>query len=150
MAGATTKEQQRQQHFVLVHGACHGAWTWYKLKHRLESVGHRVTVLDLAASGTDLRAIHEVYTFREYTQPLLDFLREAVPPGERVVLVGHSLGGLSLAFASDMFADKVSTAVFLTAFAPDTVHKPSYVLDQVRHRSASVFLQFDRFSQLHH
>ncbi|PKI54339.1 hypothetical protein CRG98_025275 [Punica granatum] len=124
------KLQKHQKHFVLVHGACHGAWAWFKLKPRLESAGLRVTVLDLAASGTDPRSIHEVYTFKEYTQPLLDFLQAAVPPAESVVLVGHSLGGLSLALAADMFADKVSVAVFLTAFVPDTIHRPSYVLDQ--------------------
>ncbi|PKI66017.1 hypothetical protein CRG98_013602 [Punica granatum] len=118
------------KHFVLVHSACHGAWAWFKLKHRLESAGHRVTVLDLAASGTNPRPIHEVYTFKEYTQPLLDFLHAAVPPAETVVLVGHSFGGLSLALASDMFADKVSVAVFLSAFVPDTTHGPSYVLDR--------------------
>lgn len=123
--------KEQKHHFVLVHGACHGAWTWCKLKPRLESAGHQVTVLDLAASGTDLRAIHEVYTFKEYTQPLLDFLEKAVPPDERVILVGHSLAGLSLALAADMFTSKVSAAVFLTAFTPDTVHHPSYVIDQV-------------------
>ncbi|KAK4793616.1 hypothetical protein SAY86_024051 [Trapa natans] len=67
----------RPQHFVLVHGA----WSWYKVKPRLEVRGHRVAVLDLTASGVSPRAIEEVFTFREYSQPLLDFLRDSVPPG---------------------------------------------------------------------
>ncbi|KAK4759103.1 hypothetical protein SAY87_020404 [Trapa incisa] len=135
-AETVAAEESRQisinkpQHFVLVHGAGHGAWTWYKLKPRLEAAGHRATVLDLAASGVNRRSIEEVFTFSEYSQPLLNFLRDSVPPGERVVLVGHSLGGLSVALAADMFSDKVAAVVFLTAFVPDTVHKPSYVLEQ--------------------
>ena len=43
------------KHFVLVHGLCHGAWSWYKVTTALESAGHRVTALDLAASGAPAR-----------------------------------------------------------------------------------------------
>ncbi|KAK7263074.1 hypothetical protein RJT34_30658 [Clitoria ternatea] len=50
--------------------------------------------------------------------------------GHQVVLVGHSLGGINIALAMDKFPDKVAVAVFLTAFAPDTQHKPSYVIDK--------------------
>ncbi|KAI5316687.1 hypothetical protein L3X38_036394 [Prunus dulcis] len=52
-----------QKHFVLVHGACHGSWCWYKIKPRLESAGHRVTALDLAASGINTKAIQDVPLF---------------------------------------------------------------------------------------
>ncbi|OVA10518.1 hypothetical protein BVC80_8985g55 [Macleaya cordata] len=42
---------QEKKHLVLVHGACHGAWCWYKLATLLRTAGHRVTALDLGASG---------------------------------------------------------------------------------------------------
>ena len=66
----------------------------------------------------------------EYSQPLLEMMA-TLPPNEKVILVGHSLGGLNLAVAMEKFPEKVSVAVFLTAFMPDTLHRPSYVLDQV-------------------
>ncbi|CAN1225229.1 Methylesterase 1 [Linum grandiflorum] len=119
---------EKSAHFVLVHGACHGAWSWFKVKPLLESAGHRVTVLDLAASGIDSKSIHQVPTFRQYTQPLLDVL--AASDDKSVILVGHSLGGLNLALAMKLFPNKISVAVFLTAFMPDTIHSPSFVLDQ--------------------
>ncbi|GMN29891.1 hypothetical protein TIFTF001_002611 [Ficus carica] len=118
-----------EKHFVLLHGACHGAWSWHKLKPLLESAGHRVTVLDLAASGIDTKAIQDVHSMSEYSQPLLE-LMESLAPNEKVVLAGHSLGGLSLALAMDKFPDKISAAVFVTAFLPDTIHQPSFVIDQ--------------------
>ncbi|PIA52366.1 hypothetical protein AQUCO_01000317v1 [Aquilegia coerulea] len=65
----------------------------------------------------------------DYSQPLLDFM-EMIPTNERVILVGSSLGGLSLAYAMEKFAEKVSVAIFLTAFMPDTSHPPSYVMDK--------------------
>ncbi|KAJ0097112.1 hypothetical protein Patl1_28787 [Pistacia atlantica] len=123
-------ETVKQKHFVLVHGANHGAWSWYKVKPRLEAAGHRVTALDLAASGINMKSIHEVLSFYDYTEPLLEILA-SLPPDEKIILVGHSLGGLSLALAMDKFPEKISVAVFLTAFMPDTNHNPSYILEQL-------------------
>ncbi|KAM0055362.1 putative alpha/beta hydrolase-1 [Helianthus debilis subsp. tardiflorus] len=120
----------QQTHFVLVHGACHGAWCWFKLKPLLEAAGHRVSTFDLAASGTNTQAIQDVATLSNYTKPLLE-LMATIPPEEKVVLVGHSLGGMNIALAMEKFPEKVSVAVFLTAFMPDNDHNPSYVLDQV-------------------
>ncbi|KAI9089335.1 hypothetical protein K1719_029614 [Acacia pycnantha] len=127
-------EDMEKKHYVLVHGACHGAWSWYKLKLRLESAGHRVTALDMAASGIHPSKIEDLATMSDYSEPLLKFLA-SLPPNEKVVLVGHSLGGFNLAVASDRFPDKVSLAVFSAAFMPDTHHKPSYVLDQYIERT---------------
>ncbi|KAI7746310.1 hypothetical protein M8C21_014126 [Ambrosia artemisiifolia] len=121
----------QQTHFVLVHGACHGAWCWFKLKPLLEAAGHRVSAFDLAASGTNTQSIQDVATLSDYTKPLLDFMA-TIPPEEKVVLVGHSLGGMNIALAMEKFPEKVSVAVFLTAFMPDSDHKSSYVLDQDR------------------
>ncbi|XP_020239375.1 salicylic acid-binding protein 2 [Cajanus cajan] len=124
------------KHYVLVHGACHGAWSWYKLKPLIESAGHKVTVLDLAASGINTKKIEDVDTFSAYTEPLLQLLA-TLPSNEKAVLVGHSLGGLNIALAMDKFPQKIAVGVFLTAFAPDTQHRPSYVLEQYNERTPS-------------
>ncbi|KAL0343624.1 UNVERIFIED_CONTAM: Salicylic acid-binding protein 2 [Sesamum angustifolium] len=125
MADAT-----QQVHIILVHGICHGAWCWYKLQPLLEAAGHRVTVLDLAASGIDRRNLEDLHTFVDYSQPLLD-LMASIPQEEKVLLVGHSLGGMNLPFAMDMYPEKIKVAVFLTALMPDTTNKPSYVAEQL-------------------
>ncbi|CAL1408773.1 unnamed protein product [Linum trigynum] len=124
MAGEAKK---KRAHFVLVHGACHGAWTWFKLKPLLESTGHRVTAIDLAASGINGKAIQQVPTFRDYTDPLLHALSLV---DEKVIVVGHSLGGMNCALAMEIFPERIAAAVFLSAFMPDTLHSPSFVLDQ--------------------
>ncbi|XP_052114717.1 putative inactive methylesterase 20 [Arachis duranensis] len=126
----STNSTDSIKHFILVHGACHGAWCWYKIKPLLEASGHKVTVVDLAASGTNLKKIEDVETFSQYSEPLLEVM-ESLPPKEKVVLVGHSLGGLNIALAMEKFPTKVQVGVFLTAFVPDTQHKPSYVIEKV-------------------
>ncbi|XP_010548386.1 PREDICTED: methylesterase 1-like [Tarenaya hassleriana] len=125
------EEANKKHHFVLVHGACQGAWCWYKVKPRLEEAGHRVTVMDLAGSGIDVtRTIKDVNTCVEYSDPLIKILGSS-PPSEKVVLVGHSFGGMSLAIASEKFPDKISVSVYLTAFMPDTKNPPSFVIDKI-------------------
>ncbi|CAK7339440.1 unnamed protein product [Dovyalis caffra] len=119
----------QKRHFVLIHGAAAGAWIWYKVKPVLQAAGHRVTALDMAASGANTKTIEEVRTFDKYNEPLMEFMAN-LPENEKVVLVGHSLGGLNLAFAMEKFPEKISLAVFVTAILPDTVHKPSFMLEK--------------------
>nr|GFC73607.1 salicylic acid-binding protein 2-like [Tanacetum cinerariifolium] len=70
----------------------HGAWCWFKLKPLLESAGHRVSTFNVSASGTtDTKVIQQIPTFYDYNTPLLDFMA-SIPPEEKVILVGHSLG----------------------------------------------------------
>ncbi|KAK9678583.1 hypothetical protein RND81_11G221100 [Saponaria officinalis] len=118
------------KHYVLVHGMGHGAWCWYKLIPLLKKAGHRVTALDMSASGINLKKIEEVHTLEQYSQPLLDFMA-SLADTETVVLVGHSLGGMNLALAMEYFPRKVSAAVFVIAFVPDTINQPSYVVDKL-------------------
>ena len=49
---------KREMHFVLIHGACHGAWCWYKVATLLKSSGHKVIALDVAASGIHPKHIY--------------------------------------------------------------------------------------------
>ncbi|XP_050376219.1 methyl jasmonate esterase 1-like [Argentina anserina] len=103
--------------FVLVHGAGHGAWCWYKVATLLKQSGHNVTTLDLAASGIDQTQIQQVTSVAVYVDPLMKFM-ESLPANERVVLVGHSMGGVPIALAMERFPHKISVAVFATASMP--------------------------------
>ncbi|XP_040380291.1 probable esterase PIR7A [Oryza brachyantha] len=114
--------RRRRHNFVLVHGLCHGAWSWYKAVTALRRAGHRVTAVDMAASGAHPARVDEVRTFEEYSRPLLDALAAAPPPApgdeERVVLVGHSQGGFTAALAAERFPERLAAVVFLTASMP--------------------------------
>ncbi|RDY10996.1 Methylesterase 3, partial [Mucuna pruriens] len=110
-------ESEKKRHWVLVHGACHGAWCWYKLVVLLKSAGHQVTALDMAASGINPKQVHHLNSISEYFEPLMEFLR-SLAPEERVILVGHSLGGICISVAMEMFPTKIAAAVFVTAWMP--------------------------------
>ncbi|KAF9678427.1 hypothetical protein SADUNF_Sadunf07G0033800 [Salix dunnii] len=107
----------RQKHFVLVHGACHGAWCWYKVATLLKSAGHKVTALDMAASGVHPKRVEELRDISDYFEPLMEFMT-SLPPEERVILVGHSMGGLCISVAMERFPEKIYSAVFAAAIMP--------------------------------
>ncbi|GFP80943.1 polyneuridine-aldehyde esterase [Phtheirospermum japonicum] len=111
------EEGTKQHHFVLIHGACHGAWCWYKVMARLRSEGHRVTALDMAAAGTNPRCVDELSSIYDYCQPLMEFVA-GLPVDERVVLVGHSMGGICVSLAMEKWSEKIVLAVFVAAFMP--------------------------------
>ncbi|KAE8708257.1 Methyl esterase 10, putative isoform 2 [Hibiscus syriacus] len=105
------------KHFVLVHGSCHGAWSWYKVVPLLKSGGHKVTAIDLAGSGVDPQQVNTLRSISDYIKPLREFMA-SLPDKQKVVLVAHSLGGLAISQAMQMFPEKISVAVFVTATMP--------------------------------
>lgn len=102
---------------MLVHGACHGAWCWYKVATLLRSAGHRVTALDLAAAGANGKRFDELNSISDYYEPLMEFMA-SLGTGEKVILVAHSLGGVSVSVAMERFPHKISVAVFVAALMP--------------------------------
>ncbi|XP_072952332.1 salicylic acid-binding protein 2-like isoform X2 [Typha angustifolia] len=94
---------------------------------------------DLAAAGIDERRLEDVLTFADYSKPLLEIV-ESLPADERVMLVGHSFGGMSIALAAEMFPEKIAAAVYLTAFLPDCTTPPSYVIDKLFEAPASTWM----------
>jgi len=109
------KNTERAVHFVLVHGAMHGAWCWYKIVELLEKDGHKVSAIDLMSAGTNPAAADSINSFEEYNQPLMHFLAK-LPQTEKIVLVGHSMGGVSLARGSEDFPHLIAVAVYVCAF----------------------------------
>lgn len=109
---AATRRTRQPKHFVLVHGAWHGAWCWYKIVAGLEDAGHRVTALDLPSGGIDDTPAASVTLQAQVDRVVatLDGL------GDPVILVGHSAGGPPVSMAAEARPDKVEKLVYLTAF----------------------------------
>ncbi|RID71798.1 hypothetical protein BRARA_C03719 [Brassica rapa] len=97
------------------HGGDH--FVLCKLIPILKSQGHNVTAVDLAASGIDLRRAESLRSFAQYIGPLMS-LMETLSEDEKVILVAHSLGGLAISKAMDIFHDKIHMAIFVTALMP--------------------------------
>lgn len=99
-------------HFILIHGAYMGSWCWEDTAARLIRAGHWAVAPDLPSQGRDPTPVASV-TLESYVSTVVRLIDAACEP---VVLVGHSLGGLTTAMASERRPDKIKTAVYLAAF----------------------------------
>jgi len=91
--------------FCLVHGAWHGGWCWERLAPELEARGAQVVAPDLPCEDVD--AGISAYA---------DVVDTALGEADDVVLVGHSLGGVTIPVVAAR--RPVRRLVFLCAFVP--------------------------------
>ncbi|XP_024362145.1 putative methylesterase 11, chloroplastic isoform X2 [Physcomitrium patens] len=105
------------RHFVLVHGGGLGAWCWYKSIALLENSGFKATAVDLMGSGIEPTDPNRVTSLVHYSKPLLDLLKKikSTAGHEKVILVGHSIGGACLSYAMECFPELISKAIFIAA-----------------------------------
>jgi len=91
--------------FALVHGAWHGGWCFAPLVAELERRGHGAVAIDLP--GEDATAGNAVYA---------DVIAERLREADDVVLVGHSLAGLTIPLVPAR--REVRALVYLCALLP--------------------------------
>lgn len=97
--------------FVLIHGAWHGAWCWYKVLPLLERGGHSVIAPDLPGLGKDTTPLHLV-SLDSWVESVCEIVAAQQEP---VVLVGHSRGGIILSGVAERHPSKVAKLVYVTA-----------------------------------
>ncbi|MEP5729931.1 MAG: alpha/beta fold hydrolase [Sulfitobacter sp.] len=120
--------------FILAHGSWHGAWCWERVTPHLVAAGHSTISLDFPGHGLDAKfpkSYNDPLDAEAFATepsfiaeiPLSDFIAtvtDAVDQAkaggaDRVVVVGHSMGGVPITFAGEEAADKIDTLIFLTA-----------------------------------
>jgi pimeloyl-ACP methyl ester carboxylesterase len=100
--------------FGLVHGAWHGAWCWAPVVDELRALGHEAVAMDLPTEDPSAGV-------EEYAATVLDALDAAVSStDDDVVVVGHSLGGLTVPVVASR--RPVSELIFLCALVPTPGH----------------------------
>ncbi len=99
---------------LLVHGAFHGAWCFGKLVGELSRRGQPARAIDLPGSGDDQTPAAEVSLAANAAAVAEAIERESGP----VILLGHSLGGVSISAAAELVPEKVALLVYLAAFLP--------------------------------
>ncbi len=140
--------------FVLVHGGWHNRSMWTKVVPLLEAQGFAVLTLDLPGAGVHAIAPTALdaqpfdldsfaaepspsagVTQQQRTQAVVAFIRQAAPQcGGKVILVGHSAGGMTVSAAAEEVPDLLHAVVYVAGFM---VPKGLSLLDMVQHESLS-------------
>ncbi|HFK1706653.1 MULTISPECIES: alpha/beta fold hydrolase [unclassified Bacillus (in: firmicutes)] len=100
--------------YVLVHGAWQGEWAWDLVKPQLEAFGHTVITLDLPGSGKDTTPSQNI-TLDSYVNAVTTIINQQ---NEKVILVGHSMGGIVITQTAELIPNKIDKLVYLCAFLP--------------------------------
>lgn len=123
---------------VLVHGAWHGAWCYEQVipllaarefvaiardlpAHGLNArfpVSYSSRPLDPAAFATEVSPVAGT-TLDDYANSIIGTIDQVRALGhEKVVLVGHSMGGVAITAVAERVPEKIARLVYLTAFMP--------------------------------
>lgn len=101
--------------FILIHGAWHGAWCWDAVLKGLAAKQRQaiaITLTGVAERAKELSASVNLTTHVDDVVKVCERL-------EKVVLVGHSYGGLVISGCVDRLAPKIERLVYLDAFLPE-------------------------------
>lgn len=102
------------KNYVLVHGAWQAPYVWDAVKTSLINQGNNVTVVELPGHGSDKTSPSEI-TLDSYR----DKVNEAVSKmNGRVILVGHSLGGMIISSVAEQNPSKIEKLVYIAAYLP--------------------------------
>lgn len=112
--------------YVLVHGAWQGEWPWDLVKPQLEAFGHTVITLDLPGSGKDTTPSQNI-TLDSYVNAVTTIINQQ---NEKVILVGHSMGGIVITQTAELIPNKIDKLVYLCAFLPQNGESLGSKLDR--------------------
>jgi pimeloyl-ACP methyl ester carboxylesterase len=107
-------QPENSKNYVLVHGAWQAPFAWKAVKANLEKHGNKVTVIELPGHGDDHTPPSEI-TLDLYKKKVLDAISTI---DGRVILVGHSLGGMVISSVAEAKPSKIEKLVYVAAYLP--------------------------------
>ncbi|TIU21784.1 MAG: alpha/beta fold hydrolase, partial [Mesorhizobium sp.] len=97
--------------YVLVHGAWHGGWCWRDVAANLRKMGCHVTTPTQTGVGERAHLLCKDITPDTFVTDIVNHI--VTEELSDVILVGHSLGGISITGAADRIPDHISHLVYL-------------------------------------
>ncbi|MFE3227617.1 alpha/beta fold hydrolase [Nocardia sp. NPDC059228] len=127
--------------FVFVHGLTSNSFFWTPVVRELALLGHRSLPVDLPGHGLDgsiplSYQAQDIAAFTTGPSPMaaitvqdnvthvIDAVRQVRRHGP-VILVGHSLGGITIGLVGNAIPEAIQRIVYLSAFCPSTPDAPS-------------------------
>jgi pimeloyl-ACP methyl ester carboxylesterase len=140
--------------FVLVHGGWHNHWVWHKVTPMLKSHGFAALTLDLPGAGVNAIAPASLeispfdpaafaaeqsavaaVTQEQRTRAVVALVKQAASLSDgKVILVGHSAGGMTISAVAEQVPDLLRAVVYLAGFL---VPNNMSLLAMLRHETLS-------------
>lgn len=104
----------KKQTYVLVHGAWQAPYAWDAVSADLTKKGNKVIIVELPGHGNDKTPTHTL-SMDVYRDKVIDALSNV---NEKVILVGHSMGGMVISAVAEKVPSKISKLIYIGAFLP--------------------------------
>ena len=106
--------------FVLIHGAWHGGWSWWKTAPLLLEAGHRVLAPSLTGLGEreHLAALMPpaVINLDLHVRDVASILQ--TEDLSEVILVGHAYAGMVITGVAELAPERIAALVYVNGVAP--------------------------------
>lgn len=107
--------------YVLVHGSWHGAWCWARVLPLLRQAGHVAHAITLSGVGERAHLMGPGIDLNTHVQDVVGLIQ--AEELQRVVLVGHSYGGIVITGVADRLQHEhpglLAHLVYLDAVVPE-------------------------------
>lgn len=103
-------------HYLLVHGAWHGAWCWQRVLPGLVQAGHRVHAVTLTGVGERAHLLHPGIDLETHITDVIAAM-DAEEMND-VILVVHSYAGMLGTAVADRLPQRLRHLVYLDAVLP--------------------------------
>lgn len=104
------------RHYVLVHGAWHGAWAWSEAAPLIRQAGHSVSAPTLSGLGERSHVAAGTSGLSVHVQDIVSHLQ--MEDLRDVILVGHSYAGCVVSGVLAAKTGRITHAIYPDAFVP--------------------------------
>lgn len=104
--------------YVLIPGMCHGAWCFDDLAASLRHAGHHVLAITLTGVAERSHLMPGAVNLDTHITDVVAAIDSDSAAGEKLVLVGHSYGGMVITGVADRIPDRIDSLVFVDAVVP--------------------------------
>ena len=114
--GRTAEARRPSTTLLVAHGAWSAGWAWKKMHPLLSAAGIRLITPTYTGLGERVHLATPEVNLQTHVQDLVNVLKFDDPG--RVVLVGHSYGGMVATQLADRIPEAFTQLVYLDAFVP--------------------------------
>jgi pimeloyl-ACP methyl ester carboxylesterase len=102
--------------FLVAHGAWSAGWCWKKMRPLLSKLGHELFTPTYTGIGERVHLAHPDVGLETHIADILGVLQ--FEDLRKVVLIGHSYGGMVATAVADRVPERLAQLVYLDAFVP--------------------------------
>ena len=128
--------------FVFIHGAAHGAWCWAPVIEHLEAPAF---CIDLPGRGKRLADLASLEITDYATSAIADIEKLDL---EEIVLVGHSMAGVTLPRVADRLHERIKQLVFVSCAVPPHGENMLQLLDPIPSDPAEIASLVETMAQM--